>query len=155
MKSKKMWSVLHIWYYHGIMCHKIAQPPHHDLMSEPKTRVSLYMFDPILIKSGENFRKVPREDHVCLLTLSVPGGHGDDPVDSGLSHGADHCFHGLGVSRHHWEDGGREAEAGHDHILSFEMSLQTVCWENISFHHLEAADRETSNADVNFTLYLL
>lgn len=26
MKSKKMWSVLHIWYYHGIMCHKIAQP---------------------------------------------------------------------------------------------------------------------------------
>lgn len=52
MKFKKMWSVLlfHIWYYHGIMCHKIAQKnPHQDLVSEPKTRGSLYLFDPILI----------------------------------------------------------------------------------------------------------
>lgn len=65
---------------------------------------------------------------MCVaLTVSVPGGHGDDPVDPGLSHGADHNVHGHGVARHRREEGGREAEAGHDHILSFEMSRQTVC----------------------------
>lgn len=61
------------------------------------------------------------------LTLSVPGSHGDDPVDLGLSHGADRSIHGLGVARHRREGGHREAEAGHDHVLPFEMSLQTVC----------------------------
>ena len=63
---------------------------------------------------------------VVALTLSVPGGHGDDPVDLDLSHGAHHCLHGLSVSRHPQVEGGREAEAGHDRVLSFEMSLQTV-----------------------------
>lgn len=67
------------------------------------------------------------EDWLCaVLTVSVPGGHGDDPVDSDLSHGADHSIHGHRVARHCREDGGREAEARHDHILSFEMSLQSV-----------------------------
>ena len=74
----------------------------------------------------------------AALTLSVPGGHGDDPVDAGLSHGADHSLHGQGVARHAREEGGREAEAGHDHILTLEMTLQTVRGENISLHHLEA-----------------
>lgn len=63
----------------------------------------------------------------AALTLCVPGGHGDDLVDLGLSHGADHAGHGQGVARNPREEGGREAEAGHDHILSFEVSLQTVC----------------------------
>lgn len=81
----------------------------------------------------------------AVLTFSVPGGHGDDPVDSGLSHGADHSIHGHRVARHRREDGGREAEARHDHILSFEMSLQSVCGENISLHHLRAANRENMN----------
>lgn len=47
-------------------------------------------------------KKHPREIFIMgvALTLSVPGGHGDDPVDSDLSHGADHRLHGLGVSRH-------------------------------------------------------
>lgn len=76
----------------------------------------------------------------ATLTLSVPGRHGDDPVDSSFSHGADHGAHGLGVSRHGEEHGGGEAETGHDHVLPFEMSLQAVCRENVSFHHLEAAD---------------
>lgn len=61
------------------------------------------------------------------LTFSVPGGHGDDSVDLGLSHGADHIFHGQGVARHRREDGDREAKAGHDYILSFEMSFETLC----------------------------
>ena len=76
------------------------------------------------------------------LTLSVPGGHGDDPADPGLSHGTDHGVHGQGVARHCREEGGREAKAGHDHVLSFEMSLQTVLRENVGFHHLKGTDRE-------------
>lgn len=62
----------------------------------------------------------------AALTFSVPRGHGDEPVDPHCSHGADHSLHGQGVARHRREDGGLEAEAGHDHILSFEMSLQIV-----------------------------
>lgn len=76
----------------------------------------------------------------ATLTLSVPGRHGDDPVDSSFSHGADHGAHWLGVSRHGIEHGGWEAETGHDHILPFEMSLQAARRENVCFHHLEAAD---------------
>ena len=80
------------------------------------------------------------------LTLSIPGGHGDDPVDPGLSHGADHSLHGQGVARHGREEGGREAEAGHDHILSFEVTRQTVRGEDISLHHLEA-DKESEGGE--------
>lgn len=76
----------------------------------------------------------------ATLTLSVPGRHGDDPVDSSFSHGAYHGAHWLGVSRHGIEHGGWEAETGHDHILPFEMSLQAARRENVCFHHLEAAD---------------
>lgn len=66
-------------------------------------------------------------DHRCTgLTLCVPGGHGDDPVYLGLSHGADYSIHGHGVSRHTGEEGGRETEARHDNILAFEMRLQAV-----------------------------
>lgn len=76
----------------------------------------------------------------ATLTLGVPGRDGDDPVDPGLSHGADHGAHGLGVSRDGREQRGREAEAGHDHVLAFEVSLQTAGREDVGFHHLEAAD---------------
>lgn len=78
---------------------------------------------------------------MCQLTLRVPGSHGDEPVDPGLSHGADHGVHGHGVTRHPREEGDGEAKAGHDHILSFEMWLQTVSGENISFHHLKVEDK--------------
>lgn len=61
------------------------------------------------------------------LTLSVPGSHGDNPVDLSLSHGIDHSVHGQGVACHTREGGDREAEAGHDDMLPFEMSLQTIC----------------------------
>lgn len=88
--------------------------------------------------------------HAAALTFSIPGGHGDDPIDSGGLHGTDHRFHGQGVSHHPGEERGGEAEAGHDHVLSFEMSLQAVCGENISFHHLEAAHRETKYASLTF-----
>lgn len=91
---------------------------------------------------GWDRKKAPVRNHAATLTLSVPGRHGDDPVDSSFSHGADYGAHGLGVSRHSREHGGREAKAGHDHVLPFEMSLQTVCRENVCFHHLEAADRK-------------
>lgn len=77
---------------------------------------------------------------IATLTLSVPGRHGDDPVDSSFSHGTDDGAHGLRVSRHRRKHGGREAETRHDHVLPFEMSLQAVCRENVRFHHLEAAD---------------
>lgn len=81
------------------------------------------------------------------LTLSVPGCHGNDPVDSCLSHGADHCVHGQGVSRHAREDRGREAETGYDHVLPLKMSLQTACGENVRFHHLETAGNISQNDD--------
>lgn len=87
--------------------------------------------------------KDPTEDMCGALTFSVPGSHGNKPVDLGLTHGTDHGVHGPGVARHRWEEGRLEAEAGHDHILFFKMSLQTVFWEYVSFHHLEGADRET------------
>lgn len=87
------------------------------------------------------------------LTLSVPGRHGDDPVDSSFSHGADHGAHGLGVSRHGREHRGWEAKAGHDHVLPFEMSLQTVCRENVRFHHLEAADRKQLQMNLLYRFY--
>lgn len=118
----------------GIWC------PHTPKMSVP--------FDPI--PTNRTRRTVQKVHKVTLghyeeLTVSIPGGHGDDPVDLGFSHGTDHRFYGQGVSCHSWEDRGWETEAGHDHILSFEMRLQTVCWENVSFYHLEAADKETYN----------
>lgn len=72
------------------------------------------------------------------LTLGVPGGHGDDAADTGLSHGADDRAHGERVPRHTGEEGGWKAEAGHDHILPSEVSLQTVRGENICLHHLGA-----------------
>lgn len=83
------------------------------------------------------------------LTLSVPGRHGNDPVDSRLSHGADHRVHGQGVSRHAREEGG-EAETGHDHVLPLKMSLQTACGENVRFHHLEAAGNSSEYDDSFF-----
>lgn len=111
-----------------------------------------------ILKKGGLFslsnHKRPWKHHTCTwLTLSVPGGHGDDPADPSLSHGADHRRHGEGVARHPRKEGGREAEAGHDHILSFEMRCQTVCWENITFHHL-AAEREThKDSAMSFTFH--
>lgn len=58
-----------------------------------------------------------------MLTFSVPGRHGNEPADTGSPHGTDHCPHGEGISRHPREEGGWEAEAGHDHILTLEMRL--------------------------------
>lgn len=83
----------------------------------------------------------------ATLTLSVPGRHGNDPADSCLSHGADHRVHGQGVSRHAREDGGGEAETGHDHVLPLKMSLQTAYGENVRFHHLEAAGNSSEYDD--------
>lgn len=114
------------------------------ITSEPETEAAFLLTSLKKKKKRELKKGLQWRLLGATLTLSVPGRHGNDPVDSCLSHGADHRIHGQGVSRHAREDRGGEAKTGHDHILPFKMSLQTACRENICFHHLEAADQETA-----------
>lgn len=76
------------------------------------------------------------------LTLGVPWRHSNDSVDLGFFHGVYHSSHGQSVAGDCRKKGGREAKAGHDHIMSLEMSLQTVGWKNISLHHLDRQGRK-------------
>lgn len=50
--------------------------------------------------SWNNMGQDPREASLHMLTFSVPGRHGNEPADSGSPHGANHCFHGEGISHH-------------------------------------------------------
>lgn len=58
----------------------------------------LYALD--FISKIKSRSKAPVRSVASTLTFSVPGRHGDDPVDPSFSHGTDHGAHGLRVSRH-------------------------------------------------------